>query len=182
MNMSRAQIRKRVEALLQKHGIKRPPVDVHGLALKLGIRVQMAPTNDDLSGFLLRDPSSGETVIGVNSTHSRARQRFTIAHELGHFHLHQGEALHVDRRGSGFEIHTRNARSKDGSDPKEIEANAFAGELLMPAMFLDEDVLVQGAIDVSDEQKVRRLADRYQVSTTAMSIRLTNQYISILSK
>lgn len=185
MKVSRVKIRKQVEAILQKHGIRRPPVDVHALALKLGIRVQLAPTKDDLSGFLLRDPSTGQTVIGVNSTHNRARQRFTIAHELGHFHLHrdQAEALHVDHRGSGFEIHARDSRSKDGSDPKEVEANAFAGELLMPTIFLDEDALREGAVDITDEKGVKRLADRYQVSTTAMSIRLTSQrYINILAR
>lgn len=177
----RQQIRQKVEALLRQHGIRRAPVDVHALALKLGARVQFAPSNDDLSGFLLRDSSTQQVIIGVNSTHSSVRRRFTIAHELGHLLLHHDEVLHVDRRGSGFEVHQRNARSSDGTDPREIEANAFAGELLMPRLFLDSDLKQEASIDLSDDGMLKRLADRYKVSTTAMSIRLASLgYVQIL--
>jgi Zn-dependent peptidase ImmA (M78 family) len=47
-----------------------------------------------VSGILFRD---GEHhVIGVNSAHPLARQRFTIAHELGHRALHPGRELILD--------------------------------------------------------------------------------------
>lgn len=180
MSTGRLKIRQQIESILQRCGIKEPPVDVEKIAKGLGIRVQRTSAPDDLSGFLLRDPS-GEVVIGVNSTHSPFRQRFTIAHELGHFHLHRGNPLYVDRRGAGFEVHARDARSSQGSDRNEIEANAFAGELLMPTMFMDRDLMKQHAIDVSEESNVKTLAERYEVSTVAMSIRLSSLgYIRLL--
>ena len=49
-----------------------------------------------------------EAVIGVNSAHHINRQRFTIAHELGHFCLHKGKDVHIDR---SFRVNRRDKRS-----------------------------------------------------------------------
>jgi Zn-dependent peptidase ImmA (M78 family) len=58
-------------------------------------------------------------------------------------------------------------------DPREVDANAFAAALLMPATMLTRDV--QGrVIDVSDEDAIRTLARRYAVSQQALTIRLLN--------
>ncbi|USK87293.1 ImmA/IrrE family metallo-endopeptidase [Peribacillus asahii] len=51
--------------------------------------------------------------ISVNKNHSRQRQRFTIAHELGHFLLHKGTAIHVDRN---FRVNFRNGASSQATD------------------------------------------------------------------
>ena len=57
----------------------------------------------------------------MNTNHPAVRQRFTLAHELGHAVLHHG-SKHIDYR--------RNFSAPD--DPREVEANKFAAELLMP--------------------------------------------------
>ena len=36
-------------------------------------------------------------MIGVNKDQAQVRQRFTIAHELGHLKLHEHKQVHVDR-------------------------------------------------------------------------------------
>ncbi len=60
---------------------------------------------------------------------STVRQRFTIAHELGHFFLHRASStVFVDAAPIFF----RDESSSNGSQREEIEANAFAAELLMP--------------------------------------------------
>ena len=52
------------------------------------------------------------------------------------------------------------------------EANAFAMELLMPEAWLRRDVAKMGGIDIEDDKKVKKLAERYRVSVQAMTLRL----------
>lgn len=166
-------IRRRAEELLAKGEVTNPPVPVEELARHLGIVVQRQQGDDELSGFILRDPRRNFAVIGVNETHHSNRQRFTIAHELGHFLLHAGESLHVDKNGSGYEVKHRDARSGEGKSVDEMEANLFAAELLMPATFLESDIADEGAFSLSDDVKIRRLANRYAVSAQALTLRLS---------
>jgi Zn-dependent peptidase ImmA (M78 family) len=58
-------------------------------------------------------------------------------------------------------------------DPKEIEANRFAAELLMPYNMVLAD-LKKRPIDVENEEAIRELAQKYQVSVQAMTHRITN--------
>src|SRR5208282_5212313 len=80
--------------LLQNSGVVRPPVQVGDLARSLNIDVRYSPGKEDVSGALIRDGSS--VVIAVNSAQHENRQRFTIAHEIGHFLLHKGTEVHFD--------------------------------------------------------------------------------------
>lgn len=174
MRTPRHVIRTKARDLLRQRGVTEPPVPVEEVARGLGIEIARVDAEDELSGFLLRDVSRGRTVIGVNPGHSQTRQRFTIAHELGHFLLHQGEALHVDGVNS-YRVERRDSVSSRGDSPTEIEANQFAAEILMPEDLLRQD-LVQSdkPIDLSEDAEIERLATRYQVSTTAMTFRLAN--------
>ena len=122
-----------------------------------------------MSGFLYRDRKRNLAIIGVNADHHEHRQIFTTAHELGHFLLHDFDDLHVDRQ---LKVWLRSELSSQGIDDEEKEANLFAAELLMPVRFLGEDVDKIGAIDLEDEDVLRRLAKKYGVSTQAMTFRL----------
>jgi Zn-dependent peptidase ImmA (M78 family) len=108
-------------------------------------------------------------VIGVNELHAHVRQRFTIAHEVAHLALHE-DALYVDG------LVRRDQRSSLAFDPQEIEANAFAAELLMPRHHVLHELherVPEGGI--ADPQKlVRQLAKRFDVSEQAMEFRLVN--------
>lgn len=65
------------------------PIDVLAHAKLAGAQVVRHHFDDgDISGMLYRDDT--RTVIGLNSTQSPTRQRFTVAHELGHLKLHPG--------------------------------------------------------------------------------------------
>jgi Zn-dependent peptidase ImmA (M78 family) len=122
---------------------------------------------DDVSGILVRD---GERkVVVVNAKHAPARQRFTIAHEIGHLVLHPGQEVHVD---NAFRINLRDGRSATADDVEEVEANAFAAILLMPLEWV-RSAMSSPSIDLTDDGEVCRLADEFQVSTQAMLIRLT---------
>lgn len=108
-----------------------------------------------------------QEVIGVNSAHHRVRQRFTVAHELGHATFDRGNGIHIDK---AFRL--RNAASGMAIDPEEIAANWFAAALLMP----EAEVRAAAAegIDISDEAAVRGLARQFGVSQPAMMYRLVN--------
>jgi len=161
-------IRHDTAQLLQKHRIKNPPVPVDKIAEALGATVRYSPFEGELAGMLVR--AKGQIIIGVNSLHHPNRQRFTIAHECGHFLLHQGEEIHIDRT---FRINRRNEISSLAVDADEIEANRFAAELLMPFDMIMAD-LRERDIDVENEQELKQLAKRYEVSVQSLTHRITN--------
>lgn len=142
---------------------------IERIVKSLGIRLEYAPLDDELSGLAhIRD---GVSVIAVNSSHALNRQRFTIAHELAHIELHRHElerVVHVDRGSL-----RRDTLAAAGVDPIEIEANAFAAELLMPTALL-KSALQGRSIDLEDDSAVFALAKRFRVSDAAMRYRLSS--------
>src|SRR5215813_4309479 len=110
----RALIRQQVEALLTKFKVAGGPVPVEKIARSLGIRIDLDEVDDDLSGFLVRDEKNKRTVIGANKSHHPRRRRFTIAHELGHYLLHRGQAVHLDESRGAFTVNLRDSESAKG--------------------------------------------------------------------
>jgi Zn-dependent peptidase ImmA (M78 family) len=175
MPVRRKFIREVVERLLDEHAIKQAPVHAEHIAKRLKIDVKFEEAEDDLSGFLFRDPTSNKAIIGVNASHHENRKRFTLAHELGHFILHEGQTVHIDENPKKlpFRINLRDEESAKGSDDDEKEANLFAAELLMPAKFLERDLKGKD-IDLLEEGQLSDLATKYKVSIQALSFRLAN--------
>lgn len=164
-----------VEKLLVDNAIDKAPVDIVRLAKNHGLQIIKQPAEEDLSGFLFRNKDNIATVIGVNSNQHPNRQRFTIAHELGHYLLHPtggaADDMHVDR--GGFSVKRRDTKSSEGVDEEEMEANLFAAEILMPRKFLARDIGASESV-ILDEDGVllSRLAKQYKVSTQALAFRL----------
>jgi Zn-dependent peptidase ImmA (M78 family) len=163
-----ARILREVNDLLSRGSIDRPPVPVERLAKLLGAKVVAADFNNEVSGVLVR--KTKETIIGFAKEQTKTRQRFTIAHEIGHLMLHDAEEVHVDRE---FRVRLRSQASSAAADVDEIEANAFAACLLIPEHFIRED-LKSLSIDFDDASQMNALAKRYQVSSQAMTFRLLN--------
>jgi len=159
-------IRERVTALLEDHGVTEPPIPIEKIAEKLGLEVRYAPLQGDLYGALIR--SNHEMYIGVNSHNHPNRRRFTIAHELGHFVLHKGIRVHIDK---GVRVNWRDDESSQAVSDEEMEANRFAAELLMPIQFLKRDIEKLKGVG---QETVALLAGKYRVSAQAMRIRLGN--------
>ncbi|GGJ59836.1 hypothetical protein CDQ92_02145 [Sphingopyxis bauzanensis] len=161
-----ARIRKAASDLIA--GQDAPPLALEPILATLGVELRRIDVADDISGILIR--SAERNVVVVNAKHSEVRQRFTIAHEIAHLMLHEGEEVHVD---SAFRVNLRDPRSGTAENIEEVEANAFAANLLMPAEWIRK-ALVGTWIDVNDDSEVARLADVFAVSPQAMLIRLTN--------
>jgi len=159
--------RRKALEILQAARVKKPPVPLEKLAASLGAILRYEPFAGELSGTVYRRPEGG-AVIGINSLHSAARKRFTLAHELGHLLLHKDEKLHVDEQSP---IGLRTDLSSTATDANEIEANQFAAELLMPEKFLIKDLEELPSLEA--DVAIDRLAKRYEVSTESMTIRLS---------
>lgn len=163
--MERA-IEQRSAQLLRDASVSAVPVDVLAIARYLEIGVVAQPLEDAVSGMLI--VRSGRAAIGVNEEHHPHRQRFTIAHEIGHYLLHRETGnLFVDSTLTFY----RDDSSADGVYQQEIEANAFAAALLMPAGILKK-ALDDREIDLYDERTVWKLASTFGVSQQALTIRL----------
>jgi Zn-dependent peptidase ImmA (M78 family) len=154
-------------AVLDRIGITDVPVPVEQLARDLGAQLTYENFDGDISGMLFRD--EGRAVIGVNSRHAPTRQRFTVAHEIGHLEMHKGQPVYIDRF---VRVNMRDGQST----PEERQANAFAAELLMPRSLVpgEIDKVLAKRQDLTLPELVSALAERFQVSPAAMQYRLIN--------
>jgi len=77
-----------------------------------------------------------------------------------------------------FAVKLRDHHSSEAVSIEEIEANAFAAELLMPTdMILREIQNVSGILDFEEDDLdnlIKKLASKFKVSQQAMTIRLMN--------
>jgi Predicted Zn peptidase len=163
------------QRVLKRAKVSVAPVDVDAVASTCGAVVSYEPFDDNLSGVLVK--KKARVVIGVNSSHSKTRQRFTIAHELGHLELqHQGEVFVDETMKSQAMIIKRDQRSSQATDPKEVQANRFAAELLMPDTLVLEAFLrnVDKKAKIEPSELIANLAEEFKVSAQAMEYRLTN--------
>ena len=165
--MDARQAEKRATELIASLGHAIPPIDVEAIAASLGVRVERADLGDDVSGVLER--RSDQAVIGVTWTPPPTRQRCPIPHELGHFLLHEA-GTYIDK---GTYARFRDEQSGSGTDREEVEANAFAAALLMPASLIQKEARSH-RFDPADDAALNALAVTFAVSSQAMSIRLSN--------
>lgn len=144
------------------------PIDVAWLAKELGIAVVEESLPDESSGFLLR--RGGLAICAINKRQSLTRRRFTIAHEIGHFLLHPPVPEY-----DGLQVNRRDAEASAGNSRLEIQANAFAAELLMPEDLIRERFRRPvDLFEALDRDRVTEAARQFGVSEQAMTYRLTS--------
>lgn len=163
----------RAISILEDLGIREAPVQVEQIALRLGLQVEHALLGDEVSGLLVIQDENG--MIGVNASHAPVRQRFTIAHEIGHFLLHRKQMpVFIDKQFfKPYFAAFRDSSSAAGEDRLEIEANAFAAALLMPATFV-RSAIAELRVNIADDEAIDELAKRFLVSRQAMTFRVAN--------
>ncbi|MBS1951411.1 MAG: ImmA/IrrE family metallo-endopeptidase [Bacteroidetes bacterium] len=157
------------KALLQKFEIKTIPIDIIEIAKRKGLDVKPFDLGE-VSGVLHINNDLG--IIGFNPKDSKVRQRFTIAHELGHFQMHKSSSnLFIDNNFN--QVYFRDKKSSTGELIKEQEANAFAAAILMPQDLLTKEI-ENYKFDLSDESAFVDLARLFNVSVQAMIYRISN--------
>jgi Zn-dependent peptidase ImmA (M78 family) len=174
MRVRRKQIEKQVNDLLTSNNITTAPVDIGKIAKSLQLEIVKQDADDKISGMLVNDFGNKKALIGVNRKHHINRQRFTIAHEIGHFLLHHFQGVHFDGENTGLQINFRDDKSASGEDLYEREANLFAAELLMPRTLLEADIskIKNLSLIDKDDLTLKSLADKYKVSVRAITYRL----------
>lgn len=144
-----------IKAVLQKLNISCMPFDFSGLESK----ISSCANGNHILGALATNGDKAAIYCRIEDKEDSHRYRFTIAHELGHCCLNH---FPVD----GSTIHLVFRKDGDTRDKKEIAANIFAGQLLIPK---------ESLISVIDElliPSVRTLADIFDVSNAVMLERL----------
>lgn len=137
-----------------------PPIQIKEIVAHLkterGLRIEIFERDLGKGGRGIQitesTPEGDNLIIAYNKNQHIHSKRFTVAHELGHFilgHTRQGHDHNLDIFEEGK------------ADPKEIEANQFAAELLIPSTLLKADI--ENGI-----QDVPTLAKKYWVSELAM--------------
>lgn len=172
-----ARAHRAAQEILKESSADSFPIRVEAIAKKHA-HILRDDMDDDISGILIplvKGPRGRKWAIVVNKGHHPVRQRFTIAHELGHLLLHGFTSVHADR---GYRLRFRNQRSAEGNVFEEIEANQFAAELLMPEGLLLEELATRHIEYVSadsprEDPALTRLAKKLDVSTQALAIRLS---------
>ncbi|MCH1924531.1 ImmA/IrrE family metallo-endopeptidase [Shewanella sp. C32] len=158
INMSKEHIENARMLIRQFHNIL--PVKVGSIASKLGVKVKISTLPTGISGEIKKEDNT--YIIKVNRHDVKERQRFTIAHEIGHF------ILHKEMIGDGI-VDDALYRSKL-SDRLEAEANKFAAEILMPWDLIKSKI--EEFRDLKNEELYEALSKEFEVSTTAIKIRL----------
>ena len=123
---------------------------------RAGIPVTVAALPQGFAGVMRRDQERAD--IFINGTEAHVRQRFTLAHEFGHYRL--GHATVYDTAADIL-----------GRDPQEMQANAFAGEFLVPRAAVDAWLEREGDPKVELETIVR-MARHFGISAEVAKIRL----------
>lgn len=150
--------------VVDKYGLK-PPIDVEKLVSERAKLVFAEIPVRGVDGICLNLKALGkEQTVIVNSENPSSRQRFTLAHELGHILIpwHTGSVVDsLDHEEVG---------GIEGYWSMEQEANAFAAELLMPLEWVRE------VLDKTEDlaRVHRRVAKECDVSLHAAAIRLVN--------
>ena len=147
--------------ITQDYCLDKPaPVPVEDIAMDRGVLCLEAK----LTGCLARLVRKGKR--GIIRTHSgireEGRKRFAIAHEMGHWFLHEAESQY-------FVCTAEQMRDYKGS-PMEVEANLFASEFLMPTALFRP---LAGDVEPRLEQ-VKSLAGTFNTSLTATGMKFVD--------
>ncbi len=147
------------ERLLQRFGVERPEeIDVEAIAWALGAKVKYRELHSCEARIVGREDRA---IITVDTRVGPRRQRFSVAHELGHWHHHRGRCLICRTEDIG-------ASRRQATDPERV-ANDYASDLLLPRYLLDP--ILRG-VQKPALKVVREIAAAFETSVTATLIKI----------
>jgi Zn-dependent peptidase ImmA (M78 family) len=148
------------ERMLLDLGIAQPKdINLDAIAWTQGAVVNYRPI-DNCEATIVG--SKRRAVISVNSRSMPERRRFSLAHELGHWHYHRGRMLFCGKvEVSNFE--------RTALDP-ERQADDFASDLILPAYMVDPRLRKMKRLTLA---AARDLAEEFCASLTATLVKMT---------
>jgi Zn-dependent peptidase ImmA (M78 family) len=162
--LTKGDIENKAKQLLIAYGLYNVPMDIFSLVKKIGIDIRTAEFSDDnIAGTILK--KNKDLKIIVNKNDFIERQRFTIAHELGHYFLHF--------ENKPKDVYVEMYRS-EVKNTEETEANYFASALLMDEDLIKREFKKVIKMRLSEATTIAVMAKLFKVSLTAMTYRLGN--------
>jgi hypothetical protein len=153
MSHPASDIRRQATRLLDSASVSHEPVSLRDVVSALNLEL-VGKTREPFTSEAALEPLGDGRPPAPNGSGESGRRRFTIAHEIGHF------VLHEERRRPGSD-----GAVDEAGGAEEREADTFAAELLMPEHLVREAVREHGP-------DATRLADRFEVGRKAMQTRL----------
>ncbi len=158
-------VRQMARKYLKKYKVSAPGTPVEEIIKNEGLRIEYRPWGPDgLSGLMLQKVR----VIAVNVDKPKLHQRFSLAHEFGHYAL-----SHDYIKSQGFSDvnidRPPERRAHPADNVVEQEANEFAGELLVPMQLLKENY--------RRERNCTKLAALFYVSEDVLMISLLKHHL-----
>ncbi len=147
-NVPKTSVDELAERLAEVVGFN-PGDPINEVVEKFGGTVEYSGFGETCDGSIIVE-GEGDFTIFLSPYTSRLRDRFTVAHELGHYFLHSDMGKKKIKQ------------AREGSDRVEWEANWFAAGFLMP-----KTVFAKKAASSSDAA----LADEFDVSLEAAAVR-----------
>jgi len=163
--------------ILKNSGYKlKLPIEVNEIINILGIDVEKRPDfrKAKVTGSISMKEGNPKIWINPMMNQSKERERFTLAHELGHFMLHFAQSFKDDYHEDDNIEWNRDSNW----NVKEMEANRFAAELLMPLEQVEEEVNLLNIND-NKEEKIEKLSEIFNVSRQAIQFRLQSLGIKL---
>jgi Zn-dependent peptidase ImmA (M78 family) len=150
------------ERMLIQLGISKPEeIDLDSIAWHMGAAVKyrhMESADATIIG------STKRAVIAINSSiRSVRRQRFSLAHELGHWHHHRGRVLFCGPSEIG--------RLTEGPLDPERQADAFASDLVLPGYLVRPMIAKLKKLTLAFASGI---ADEFRASRTATLLKILN--------
>ncbi|HYC99029.1 ImmA/IrrE family metallo-endopeptidase [Brevundimonas sp.] len=140
------------------------PVDVFALAAELGLGPKFDLLPDEISGLIKR-AHDDQWLIVINENHHRVRQRFTCAHEIGHFIFHRDLLADGVSDTLAYRADVAELPNPRIQRQQEWQANNFAANLLVPSAWLS-------AAQAAGWNDPKDLARHFDVSETVIRIKL----------
>lgn len=159
-NSTRRMINSLAEDVLSAYNISVPIGNIDEIVEKLGGTIQKEAFFSD--GAVEKE-GNGFKII-VSPFQDEKRERFTIAHELGHLFLHMGYRTNNEL----WEKQENNIYHRIGNSEKEYQANEFAAAFLMPAT---EYLAVLNKVAEENMVDTSKIAEYFNVSIEAAANR-----------
>ena len=151
------------------------PIDIENILRFLELNYHSKPDFRDMKTTGSIKVVENEPMIWANPFKNKfkERKRFTLAHELGHFMLHIAPSGSVNNFQPILD-ESLSFNRDDNWDYKEMEANSFAAQLLMPVDLIKIEVakIHHNNGNITQEEAIEELAETFNVSSQAMEYRL----------